>query len=114
MVLLYDPKTNILSETTYEYLMELTGMAKGSLMTSRSKGRKIRSINCYLAKDDLTVQQRREWYEKEKYNNETWKTIKGSDDTFLISNYGRFKRIGKKKMWFLLPILKKENWILRN
>ncbi|MGR5919900.1 hypothetical protein ACT7DD_04650 [Bacillus paranthracis] len=38
MVLLYDPKTNILSETTYEYLVELTGMMKGSLMSARSKG----------------------------------------------------------------------------
>ncbi|WP_144608538.1 NUMOD4 domain-containing protein [Bacillus cereus] len=112
MVLLYDPRTNVLSETTYEYLVELTGMPKGSLMSYRSTGRKIKSINCYIAKEGLKVQQRREWYEKEKYHNETWKTIKGSDDMFLISNYGRFKRIGKKKTWFLLPILKKKTGYL--
>ncbi|MGR5962917.1 hypothetical protein ACT7DN_26945 [Bacillus paranthracis] len=29
-----------------------------------------------------------------------------------MSNYGRFKRIGKKKIWFLLPILKKKSGYL--
>ncbi|AJG58446.1 NUMOD4 domain-containing protein [Bacillus cereus] len=112
MVLLYDPKTNILSETTYEYLAELTGMMKGSLMSARSKGTKIRSINCYLAKDDVTVEQRKEWYEKEKYHNETWKPITGSDGKFLVSNYGRFKRVSKTRVRFLLPFLKKQTGYL--
>lgn len=112
MVLLYDPKTNVLSETTYEYLVELTGLEKGSLISMRSRGMKIRNINCYLAKDDVTVEHRRAWYEKEKYHNETWKPIIGSDGKFLVSNYGRFKRVGKTKSWFLLPFMKKRTGYL--
>ena len=50
MVLLYDPKTNILSETTYEYLVELTGMMKGSLMSARSKGRGLGVLAAILLK----------------------------------------------------------------
>lgn len=42
-----------------------------------------------------------------KYN-ETWKAVKGSDGKFLISNYGRFKRVYKEKKSFLLPFLRKQ------
>jgi len=103
MVLLYDPRTNVLSETTYEYLVELTGLSISTLMSAKSRGRRIRSIGCYIVKDTVTAQQRKEWYAKETFDNEVWKPIEGSDGKFLISNYGRFKRIGKKKTWFLLP-----------
>jgi hypothetical protein len=100
---LYDPRTNILSHTTYSDLEELTGMTKPALTTQKSRGQRIGRIGCYLTDDGVTVQQRKAWYEKQKYENETWKVIDGSDDKFLISNYGRFKRVYKNHIGFLLP-----------
>ncbi|MGG1483512.1 NUMOD4 domain-containing protein [Peribacillus castrilensis] len=107
MIYLYDPRTNILTETSYSYLSELTGKNKGNLATLKSIGRKISNINCYLTDENLTKSQRKAWYEKEKYHNETWKFIQGSNEKFLISNYGRFKRVYKNKVSFLLPYLNK-------
>lgn len=107
MIRLYDPRTNIISESTYEHLSWLTGKDKRSLMTYRSKGKKIKSINSYILKDDTTITQRKEWYQKEKYKCESWKEIQGSDGKYLVSNYGRFKKIGKTKLYFVLPYLKR-------
>ncbi|MBU8908532.1 NUMOD4 domain-containing protein [Desertibacillus haloalkaliphilus] len=105
MIHLYDPRTNIITETSYDYLEELTGLKRGTLVSYRSIGNKIRNINCYILSSDTTVQQRKAWYEKEVYEGEYWKVIKGSDEKFLISNYGRFKRVYKSKTGFLLPFL---------
>ncbi|MEK5524124.1 NUMOD4 domain-containing protein [Heyndrickxia sp. FSL W8-0423] len=106
---LYDPRTNILSETSYQYLTELSGHSYESLASMKSRKRKIRSINCYLADDKTTIAQRKEWYEKEIYHNELWKQVHGSDGAFLISNYGRFKRVYLKHTGFLLPFLHKKS-----
>lgn len=114
MLYLYDPRTNLFKETTYDFLVELTGKSKSNLTSLKSKGRKITSINCYLADEKTTLAQRKAWYEKEKYHNEVWKTIEGSDDKFLISNYGRVQRVYKKHKSFLLPYLHKRSGNLRN
>lgn len=109
MIYLYDPRTNILTETNYKELELLTGKSFSSLATHKSKKMKLTNINCYLADHKTTVKQRKEWYVKEKYHNEVWKTIEGSDGKFLISNYGRFKRLYKKSEMFLLPFLHKRS-----
>jgi hypothetical protein len=107
---LYDPRTNITKETTFEYLEGLTGKPKLTLMSYRSKRKKVGNINCYLVDDTLTVKQRKEWYTAEKYHNEVWKKVEGLDGKYLISNYGRFKRVCKSgKEYFLLPFLKKSS-----
>lgn len=108
MLYLYDPKTNILTETSYQYLSELTGKSIQNLMSYKSRKLKITNINCYLADENTALKQRKEWYSRESYKDETWKTIVGSDDLYLISNYGRVKRIYKTKTKFLLPIHKKK------
>lgn len=107
MIYLYDPRTNLLTETSYSYLEELTGKKRANLASYKSLGRKIGNINCYLVDEDVTVQQRKAWYEKEKFHNEVWKVIYGSEEKFLVSNYGRFKRIFKNHTSFLLPFLMK-------
>lgn len=108
MFYLYDPRTNILTETSYDYLMELTGMTKGNIATYKVAKRKLRHINCYVTDKNITLAQRREWYEKEKYQDEMWLPIHGSEGKFLISNYGRFKRVYKNHDNFLLPFLRKK------
>jgi hypothetical protein len=107
---LYDPRTNITKETTFEYLEGLIGKTKASLMSWRSKKRKLSQIDCYLVDDTLTVEQRREWYAAEKYHNEVWKEIEGMNGKYLVSNYGRFKRVCENgKVNFMLPFLKKSS-----
>lgn len=101
---LYDPRTNVLTPTTYEEISGIQGTTMGTLRSVKSQKKKVPRINCYLVDDTITLKQRREWYEKEYFVNETWAVIEGSDDCFLVSNYGRFKRLyqnGKEKM--LLP-----------
>lgn len=103
----YDPRTNLLTDTTYKLLEEQTGVRIATLASIKSRGLKFQ--HGYLTDDTVTVQQRKAWYEKEEYHNETWKIIDGSENKFLISNYGRFKRVYKKHNGFLLPFLKKRN-----
>lgn len=109
---LYDPKTNVITETSYDYLEELTGKHKRDLMSYRSKGKKITNIDSYIIPTNPTVKQRKIWYTKEKFENESWVSVIGSGGSFLISNYGRFKRVYKNKTSFLLPYLKKRTGYL--
>jgi hypothetical protein len=110
---LYDPRTNILTETNYMYLVDLTGMKRSHLATNKAKKSKITKINCYLTDNEVTLKQRKIWYELQSYHNETWKTIHGSNGRFLVSNYGRFKRVYKKHTGYLLPFLRKESGYLQ-
>lgn len=73
MMYLYDPRTNIMTETNYAFLEDLTRHKLATLSSYKSKKKKIWRINCYLADESVTVSQRREWYEAEKYPDETWK-----------------------------------------
>jgi hypothetical protein len=95
VIKLYDPRTNTLTETTYEKLAGITGMSIGSLKSSRSRESKLRKLNCYIMRDGTTLKQRKKWYEMEKFPDEAWKTIRGSDGKYFISTYGRVKRIFK-------------------
>lgn len=106
---LYDPQTNLIKEVTMKYLMELTGRSETYLRFRKNTGRKIESINCYLLKDDTTVQQRKEWHAQETFVNERWKMIEGSREEFMVSNYGRVKRLYKKHESFMLPTRPKPN-----
>lgn len=108
MLYLYDPRTNILTETTFEYVLDIAGVVKSSLKAMKSKGTKLKKINCYLVDDSITLAQRKEWYVKEKYYLEVWKEVEGSDGKFLISSYGRVKRVYKNHSSFILPFLHKK------
>jgi hypothetical protein len=108
MQYIYDPRTNVITETSYDYLEELTGKPKATLASLKSRGKRINNINCYILSENTTLKQRKAWYEKQKNEDEAWKVINGSDGKFVVSNYGRFKRIYKNKTSFLLPFLKKK------
>jgi hypothetical protein len=112
MQYLYDPRTNVITQTNYDYLEELTGKPKETLASLKSRGKRIDNINCYILRENTTLKQRKAWYEKQKYEEEAWVNVKGSDGKFLISNYGRFKRVYKSKSSFLLPYLKKKTGYL--
>lgn len=108
MLYLYDPRTNVIAETTYDYLEKLTGKPKATLASLKSRGKRINNLNCYILHENTTLKQRKAWYEQQKYEGEAWKPINGSEGKFLISNYGRFQRVYKRKTSFILPFIKKK------
>lgn len=106
---LYDPRYNLKKETTYDKLSGIFGLEKSTLMVKKSRKIKI-SKKYYIISDETTVQEIRQMYEVEEFKNEVWKFIEGSDETFYISNYGRFRRVYKKhpKGKFILPYYRKK------
>ncbi|CEP39609.1 NUMOD4 domain-containing protein [[Clostridium] sordellii] len=94
-IYLYDPRYNLKQETTYEKLSEMFGIKKNTLMVKKSTNRKILS-RYYIIDDKTPLKEIRLMYEKETFINEVWKEIEGSEGIYLISNYGRFKKIIKK------------------
>ena len=109
LLYLYDPRTNVLTKTTYEEVIGITGLAKASLYWYKCRRVKLKKINCYLTDSKITLKQRREWYVKEEYPDEAWQTIDGSDGKYQVSSYGRFRRIHKNGPKFLLPYIHKRN-----
>lgn len=104
---LYDPRINVSTKTSYKYLEKLTGLTISGLSRAKTRGSKIKQINCYLSDGFPDIQKRREWYSKEKYTDEAWIPIEGSENKFMVSNYGRIKRIYKYKEGFILPYQRK-------
>ncbi|MFE4522169.1 NUMOD4 domain-containing protein [Cytobacillus firmus] len=113
MLYLYDPRTNILAETTFDYVLNIAGVTKSSLRSMMSKRSKLAKINCYLVDEKITLAERKDWYIKEKYHQEVWKEIEGSDGKFLISSYGRVQRVYKKHNSYILPFLHRKHLMVK-
>ncbi len=105
-VYLYDPRTNITTETTIKKLASVSGNTINSIQKCRLYNTKIRSLNCYVTSEKQSVKQRYEWYSKEEVENEFWKIVDGSDGKYKVSNHGRVKRIFKSSERFCLPFLR--------
>ena len=91
---LYDARYNLKTETTYEKLSSMFSISKSNLASYKSKKRKIKKYY-YLVDDDISAKELKQLYSTIEFKDEVWKVIEGSDDKFLISNYGRFKRLYK-------------------
>lgn len=91
---LYDPRYNLKTKIPYNELIEIAGMSKNAIYSAKSRGTKIKNL-WYILDDDTSTKDLKKLYEKETFENETWKIVEGSDNKYLISNYGRFKRIFK-------------------
>ena len=104
-IILYDAKYNMKKHTTYEQIADLLRVEAKSLYIYKFKRVKLPGIKNYILDENATKNEFRELYEKEKFKNETWKEVEGSDGQYLISNYGRFKRIYKSSPEgkFVLP-----------
>lgn len=105
-VILYDARYNKKEKTNYEKLKEVFEMTTSQLYRAKTHRTKINKI-WYVMDIKATKQEFRELYIKEKFYNEAWKVIEGSDDKFLVSNYGRFKSINKSypNGKFILPFI---------
>ena len=104
-IILYDARYNMKKHTTYEEVAELLRVDKQYLYNYKAKKQKLPGVKCYLLDETATRNEFRELYENEVFKNESWKEIEGSDGKYLISNYGRFKRIYKSSPngKFVLP-----------
>ena len=98
---------NIKIPTSYEHLDKLGIMNYGTGHSYKCRKKKIMKYNKYIIDDSYTSKDLKELYVKEEYVDELWKTVFGYDSVYLVSNYGRVKRVGKNKEWFLLPYNKK-------
>lgn len=104
---LYDPRTNLSTKTSYKELMGITGVALSTLSNAKTRGYKLRSINCYVTDGIAPLKQRRKWYAAETYKDEYWQTVDGSKNRYKISNYGRVKRIfGNGNEMLMMPFLR--------
>ena len=67
--------------------------------------------NCYLIDENTSKKQLRTWYELVKFDNEVWKQY---DETYLVSNYGRIKKLYKKypNGKLMLPYIKHDKWMV--
>lgn len=107
MLHLYDPRTNISTKTSYKELEGITGMSISGLSRAKTKGSRIRAIQCYLTDGIATLSQRREWYAQEVYQDEAWLPLQGTKAKYLISNYGRVKKFYKTSERLMLPYQRK-------
>lgn len=105
MLYLYDPRYNLKTETSLERMCKLFRKTKQDLKYYyKANNRKINN-KYYIIDENTSKKQLKEFYSKEVFKDEIWKTIEGSEGQFIISNYGRFKRIYKSipEGNFLLP-----------
>lgn len=104
---LYDARYNILQKTTYEKLEGIFDMSHTSLASMKCKKQRLRK-RYYIVNDDVTLKERKKYYSSYEIKDETWKEVEGSDGKYLVSDYGRFKRIYKSRPEgvFILPYIK--------
>lgn len=93
MLYLYDARYNLKTETTLEKISKLLKIKESDLSRYINTLEKVK--RWYIVDESVDVKELKKLYEKEVFKNEVWKVIEGSDDKFLVSNYGRFKRVYK-------------------
>lgn len=103
LLYLYDARYNLKTETTLEKISKL--LKKKEIDLSRDINTLEKVKKWYIVDESVDVKELKKLYEKEVFKNEVWKVIEGSDDKFLVSNYGRFKRIYKNSpnRKFIMP-----------
>lgn len=101
---LYDARYNRKIETTYDEARRILSTNKACLQKCKDNMEKVKG-RYYIIDDNTSKRDIKKLYSKEVFKNETWIPIEGSDNSFLISNYGRFKRIYKScpQGKFVLP-----------
>lgn len=100
---LYDPRYNLKQEITFSQLEAMGIMTKSSARSQKSRVKRIKKINKYLVDIDTPISQLKKLYCNEVIENELWRDIEGYDHKYKISNYGRIKKVGLSKEYFLLP-----------
>jgi hypothetical protein len=102
-IYMYDPVNNTKVATDFDYLAELSGYTKNSLVTMKSKRRLVKTISCYIVDDTFGEEDLRELMTKYTPRNEIWRDTDESGK-YQVSNYGRVRRVWPKAgPRFLMP-----------
>lgn len=110
MLYLLNPINGVKEETNYKLLEKITGTRKETLMSLKSKKKKVSRLNYYLIDDETTKEEIYSFMCKEIIKDEIWKEITKDKIIYKVSDYGRFKRKyknGKEKL--LRPFIHKNH-----
>ena len=113
---LYDVRYNLKTETTYKKLSEIFGMDIHVLRIYKHKGKRLKKYYHIIDKE-TPLKEIKKLYSSYKINLEAWKEVEGSNGEYMISNYGRFKKINKSNPEgkFILPfVVKRQKDVYRN
>lgn len=104
----YDILKNQVTEMSIFEISDMINRTISNVSRSAKRGSIIKGLNIVIFKNEPTLEERRSKYYELKLENEVWHTIKGSNEQFKISNYGRIKRVYKNGEKFLLPVIRKQ------
>ena len=107
---MFDPLNGIKTEISWDLLEGITGKNRGNLSSYKSRRKKVSSINCYIIDGKFTKEELYNLMIKENPQDEIWKHVEGTCFKYMVSDYGRVKRIynnGKEKL--LVPYTKSKN-----
>ena len=113
---LYDIRYNLKTETSYEKVSKIFGITISTLRSCKSNRTRFRKYY-YLIDKDTKLGEIKKLYSGYKIKLETWKEVEGSEGEYIISNYGRFKKINKSNPEgkFILPfVVKRQKDVNRN
>ena len=105
---IFDPITQEKREITYKKLSGITGLDKSTLYGYKNDVRKIRCINCYFLKGDITRKELDVLAQKEVIEKEIWKPIKGTVRKYECSDWGRVREILEDGTYKILHIVQKK------
>lgn len=99
---------NKVCEMEIQEISEIFGKSVGSINSSVYSRRIVRPFNVAFSRKIFTLKDRVYFYNRLKLENEIWKEINKTNGKYLISNYGRIKKVQKKSEKLLLTYTRKE------
>lgn len=112
---LYDSKYNKKKEMTIKEIAEKFETNENVIYSNRSKKQRMQR-RYYVIDENIPLSDIKRFYASYEIKDEVWKEIEGSYGEYLVSNYGRFKKIYNKypKGKFLLPYYTKKRNVDEN
>ena len=110
-IYMYDPKLNITTEVTMEYLTKLTGFYPRQIRRKIAERSIVGSLDCYLLNKPLTVQEKRKMIFELKIEDEIWRESKYKG--LFVSNKGRFRDIHKGQYRYRLLVRKHQSFFTK-
>lgn len=100
--------SNVVKEMSLTEISEIIDRTPSALSKACSRKAIVKPHNIAIFKSKPSVEEKREMYAKVTFQDEVWHVIKGSNNQFKISNYGRFKRVYKYGEKFMMPVIRKQ------
>lgn len=104
---LYDPRSNVMKELTLKQIGDIANLSESAISRCMSEKRKVKSINCYVFKENPSAKERKTLYEEEVFQGEVWHPLFTS--AYEVSNYGRIRKRYKKKTSLIMPFFRRKH-----